>query len=292
MTEERSLTTARACQTIALVTPNYNTAAFIRETLDSVLDQRYPALEYVIVDGASTDGSQAIINDYRDRVHAVISEKDSGHADAINKGFARTSGAIMGWINSDDLLLPDSLVTIDAIFAAFPHVDWITGIPSTATGGVNGATTRIHARAGRNFTYGDFLAGDYRWLQQESTFWRRSLWERAGGRLNTELHLAVDFDLWMRFFRFAELKTVEAPLGAFRLREGQRSVVLRNVYMKEVRAIIQASKNEQSKSGAFKNDEALRRSGHANRLGRIGRRMNWPKRTPDISRDSFRAFLI
>jgi glycosyltransferase involved in cell wall biosynthesis len=142
-----------------------------------VLRQSYIGLEYVIVDGASTDRSVDIVRDYETALHAFISEPDQGHADAINKGFALTTGEIMGWINSDDILHDRSLETVAAIFDAHPEVEWITG-RSTHIGERPGdfKTSRMP-----NLTCADFLQGRYEWIQLESTFWRRSLWDRAGG---------------------------------------------------------------------------------------------------------------
>ena len=114
---------------ISIVTPNRNGETFLEKTLRSVIDQGYPNLEYIIADGASTDGSLSIIERYTDHFARVISEPDKGHTDAINKGFAASSGEIMGWIGSDDMLMPGSLAAIDDIFRKFPDVDWITGSP-------------------------------------------------------------------------------------------------------------------------------------------------------------------
>lgn len=277
----RSATTPH---TIALVTPNFNTAPFLSETIESVLQQGYPRLEYVIADGGSTDGSLEIIEPHREQLHALLSGPDAGHADAINRGFARTSGELMGWINSDDLLHDGALSTVDAIFSAFPEVEWITGIPTGASGGGGNGPTRIKIGTGRSFTYGDFLAGDYKWLQQESTFWRRSLWDRVGGELDTDLRLAVDFELWMRFFRHARPFTVEALLGAFRHREGQRSAVFSNDYFDEVDVVI-AREREAVQFGAVAvPQEQLKRSTSIVGRSRIVRRLRSTRFEPDISR--------
>jgi glycosyltransferase involved in cell wall biosynthesis len=280
-------------QTIALVTPNFNTSAYLAQTLESVLCQHYPALEYVVVDGGSTDGSIEIVERSADRLHAAIIEPDRGHADALNKGFARTSGGIMGWINSDDLLHRNALATVDAVFAAFPQVDWITGIPTTALGGgTEGAVTEFKVKGGRAFTYGDFLAGDFRWLQQESTFWRRSLWERAGGSLDTGFRLAVDFELWMRFFRHARLYTVEALIGAFRRREGQRSAVLLDDYLAEVGAVIERE-HDLLRSGAVTvPPESLERSTSGGLRTRIRQRLRPTPRHFDITRVQIETELL
>src|ERR1044071_7696025 len=112
---------------ITIVTPSYNQAAFLEETMLSVLDQGYPNLEYIVIDGGSTDGSVDIIRKHASRLSWWISEKDAGMYDAIQKGFARSSGQIMGWINSDDRHFQKSLFVIAEIFERIKEVDWILG---------------------------------------------------------------------------------------------------------------------------------------------------------------------
>lgn len=221
--------------TIALVTPNLNGEAFLRETLKSVLDQHYPSLEYVFVDGGSTDDSLRVAMEYSNSLSALISEPDEGHADALNKGFSRTSGEIMGWINSDDILLPGSLETVAALFSTHPEIHWITG----KIGTIRESGGRTTSKPPWRFRRQSVLRGAFAVLQQESTFWRRSLWERAGGRLETGLDLAIDFELWMRFSRHESVAMVEANLGSFRVRSGQRSQVFAASYRQEVRETIQ-----------------------------------------------------
>lgn len=225
--------------TLSIVTPNYNGADFLRETIESVLGQGYPALQYVIADGASTDGSRLIFEHYRDDLTAMISEPDNGHADAINKGFALTDGEIMGWINSDDILHPGCLSQVAQVFETHPEVEWLTGRPST----MNVRGEMEYVGGVRPWSRLRFLAGDHLWIQQESTFWRRSLWERAGGGLDTSFDVANDFELWARFFRHAPLYTVDRMLGCFRVRPGQRSVVSMTRYKREMRAILKRELN-------------------------------------------------
>lgn len=218
---------------ISLVTPNYNGEAFLDLTLRSVLSQNYDNLDYVLVDGASTDCSADIMRRYRDQVSDIIIEADDGHADALNKGFARTDGEIMGWINSDDVLLPGCLEIVGQIFNRFPDVQWITGLPSTCD--ETGNLTYVGPL--KPWSQARFLSGDHLWIQQESTFWRRSLWEQAGA-LDTQWKVANDFDLWARFFRHAPLHSVDTLLGCFRVRDGQRSVDHKALYMQEVDQIL------------------------------------------------------
>lgn len=221
--------------TVSIVTPNFNGAGYLRAAIESVLSQDYADLEYVLVDGGSEDGSGLILNAFRNRVSSVLIEPDDGHADALNKGFARTGGEIMGWINSDDVLHPGCLSRVAEIFQTYPEVEWITGRPSAmdAGGRIN------HAGDVRAWSQLRFLSGDHLWIQQESTFWRRSLWERAGGALDTTFALANDFELWARFFRHAPLYSVDLLLGCFRVRPGQRSVDQRAAYDREANRILQ-----------------------------------------------------
>src|ERR1035437_8512433 len=113
---------------ISLVTPSFNQAPFLEATIRSVLDQDYAALEYVIVDGGSTDGSVEIIRKYQGRLAYWCSEPDQGQYDAINKGFARSTGHIMAWINADDMFFPWTFQLVADVFSMFPDVSWITSL--------------------------------------------------------------------------------------------------------------------------------------------------------------------
>jgi glycosyltransferase involved in cell wall biosynthesis len=199
---------------VSIVTPSFNQRAYLEATLDSVLSQEYPGLEYVVVDGGSDDGSAAVIEERADRLSWWVSEADAGLYDALNKGFAHTSGEVMGWINSSDLHYPWTLQTVAEIFSQLPDVQWVMGMSSRFSG--SGGPRSV--RAGRFNVY-DVLAGDYRWIQQESVFWRRELWERAGGRLDDRLRRAADFELWLRFLRLAPLYHVETILGGWRVHD-------------------------------------------------------------------------
>lgn len=204
--------------TISIVTPSFNQATFLEETMASVLSQKYPRLEYVVIDGGSTDGSVEIIKKHVLALHYWVSEKDSGHAEAINKGFSHTSGEIMAWINSDDKYLPWTFEVVAEIFATFPQVNWICGFNSwwSSRGFMTAA-----ARNPKNIY--DYLLGNYRWIQQESVFWRRSLWERAGGRINPDFKLMVDGDLWSRFFLYDDLYSVDCILAGYRVHGANRA---------------------------------------------------------------------
>ena len=229
----------RPLPTISIVTPSFNQGQFVEEGIRSVLNQGYPQLEYVVIDGGSSDGSAEIIRQYEDRLTYWVSEPDQGQYDAINKGFAKTTGEIMAWLNSDDKYTPWTFSLVADIFSSYPEVDWITSVHpirwnergDAVAVDFTGGFSRPSFFKGANFPE----KGSYgrRWIQQESTFWRRSLWERAGGRLDTSLQLAGDFELWARFFQLSELCGIRALLGGFREHGNQLSVHRRSQYMNE-----------------------------------------------------------
>jgi glycosyltransferase involved in cell wall biosynthesis len=197
---------------ISLVTPVFNSAKYLEQTIRSVLAQQYPNLEYFIVDGGSTDGTLDIIRKYESQITAWISEPDNGMYDALNKGFARTSGEIMGWISATDQYHVGGLSVVGSVFRDLPDVAWITG---RATGfNDDGMTTVVLDLP--HWSRLRFLAGANRYIQQESTFWRRSLWEKAGARVDSSRRNGCDFELWVRFFRHARIYPVDALIGGYR----------------------------------------------------------------------------
>ena len=201
---------------ISIVTPNYNLGDYLERTIESVLSQNYPNLEYIIIDGGSTDHSVEIIKKYESRLSYWVSEKDQGLYDALQKGLQKSTGEVMGWINSDDMLHAGSLYVLADIFTHNKDVEWIQGHPTV----FDNQDRIVHQRAARSNKYkfylGDYMDGNF--IQQESTFWKRSLWNKAGEYVSTRYKLAGDFELWMRFFRYADLYNTPALIGGFRIR--------------------------------------------------------------------------
>jgi hypothetical protein len=238
---------------IALVTPCMNQAAFVGETIRSVLGQNYPRLEYAVVDGGSTDGSAEIIERHAGSLSWWCSEKDDGMYDALNKGFSRTNAEIMGWLNSDDLHFPWTLRTVGEIFGTFADVEWLSSLSVSAwnpEGNCIG-TTQIAGYSREAFDDGGYLPGGarhYGWIPQEGTFWRRSLWEKAGSRMDATRKLAGDFELWRRFFEHAELVGTPAPLGGFRVQPSQKSRAMTK-YLDEARSALVAADERTAHGG-------------------------------------------
>jgi Glycosyl transferase family 2 len=197
---------------ISIVTAVYNGESLLEDTLRSVLEQDYPDLEYIVVNDGSTDGTRDILRRYEHRLTRVIDQPNRGLYPALNAGFAECTGDILGWLNSSDMLHADGLRTVGAVFSTFPGVEWITGRPTRFDDAGTAVTLMPLARWSR----ARFLMGANRYIQQESTFWRRSLWERAGGEMSTAYRVEGDFELWVRFFRHARLHSVDAFIAGWR----------------------------------------------------------------------------
>jgi len=235
-------TQSKELPSIAVVTPTYNQADFLEKTMQSVLEQNYPGLQYVVVDGGSNDHTRDVIHKHENRLHDWISEPDKGQYDAVNKGFARTDADVMAYLNGDDLYTPSCLSVVGEVFAQFPEVQWITTLYPIVWDR-DGRAVRCSKHDGfskQGFYHGENLPGcawpAHGFIQQESTFWRRSLWEHVGGKIDASLQYAGDFDLWARFYKYAPLHGVEAPLGGFRVHGDQKTEVAMAGYLEEAKA--------------------------------------------------------
>lgn len=232
-----SVVDSKYLPTLSIVTPSYNQAAFLEECIDSVLSQGYPNLEYVIMDGGSTDGSVEIIKKYEKYLTYWQSRPDGGQYQAINKGFRHTRGEIMTWLNSDDKFHPLAFAKAASVFMTYAEVQWLTGRHNhwDTTGRLCWFDDHSQVLSRRKHLNGFF---DRPFIQQEGTFWRRSLWQASGGGVATGLELAADLELWMRFFRLTRLYVVDTLLAGFRVHENQKSALHNKRYYAEAQGII------------------------------------------------------
>jgi glycosyltransferase involved in cell wall biosynthesis len=203
---------------VSIVTPSYNQARYIEATIRSVLEQDYPAIEYIIVDGGSTDGAVEIIQRYSDRLGWWVSEKDRGQTDALNKGFAQAHGEILAWLNSDDLYYPGAISEAVAFLQSHPEAGMVYGDADL----VDASGALIGRFPARQTDYRRLRQG-YVHIPQQASFFRASLWRQVGP-LDPSFYFAMDYDLWVRLARLAPLVYHPRLWAAFRLHGEGKSV--------------------------------------------------------------------
>jgi glycosyltransferase involved in cell wall biosynthesis len=211
---------------ITVITPSFNQAEFIRETLESVLDQGYPDLEYFVADAGSTDGTLQILEEFAPRLSWWVSEKDRGQSHAINKGLARATGDVVAWLNSDDLYQPGALRAVGEAFRD-RNVEWVTG-----------SCVHLYPDGSTESLPPDASAPVSKWLwytrvSQPATFWRRSLHDRVG-YIDESLHFGMDKDLFVRFLlEGATPHVLNQDLATFRHHPASKTRAQRTRFYKD-----------------------------------------------------------
>jgi glycosyltransferase involved in cell wall biosynthesis len=203
----------------SIVTPSYNQAPYIEETIRSVLAQDTSQIEYLIVDGGSTDGTVEIIKKYEDKITWWASETDRGQTDAINKGFARAKGEILAWLNSDDTYEPGAVAAAVKYLQDHPSVGMVYGDCNyiNESGAVIG---RFHSAQ----TDYRLLRRGYTHIPQQTMFFRVELWKQLGP-LDPSFYFAMDYDLWTRIARRTEIRYVPQTWANFRLHTSGKSII-------------------------------------------------------------------
>ena len=202
---------------ISIVTPSFNQGKFLEDTLRSVVSQEYPHTEHIVLDGGSTDESVEIIRRYARHLQYWASAPDRGQAHAINMGLAMAKGEVLGWLNSDDTLLPGALATVGKTFAEHPEVDLVYG-DFIYTDVAGRPVRRRHVFS--SISYESLLYHDY--LGQPALFFRRSLYDKVGP-LDEALYYCLDWDLFLRMWRVCRPLHVPALLATYRLDHAAKS---------------------------------------------------------------------
>jgi glycosyltransferase involved in cell wall biosynthesis len=204
---------------VSIITPSFNQGQFLEDSIRSVLEQDYPDIEYIIVDGGSKDNSLEIIRKYEDRLAWWVSEKDRGHADALNKGFARATGEILAWLNSDDIYFPGAVAEAISVLRSQPAVGMVYGDADL----IDDAGETVGKFASRQTSYRQMLRGSVH-IPQATTFFRANIWRQVGP-LDLSLFFSFDYDLWVRISKVSQLLYVPKRWAKFRIHEAGKTIV-------------------------------------------------------------------
>jgi GT2 family glycosyltransferase len=212
---------------LTIVTPSYNQAPFIERTIASVLHQDYPSVEYIVMDGGSTDGTVEILERYSDRV-IWTSEKDGGQSDAINKGLRLATGDVVAFLNSDDTYAPGALRKVASYFSQNPATQWAYGkcrIIDEHDREIRRPITLYKNLLLRKYSYRKLLAENF--ISQPATFWRREVHDEVG-YLNEDEHYVMDYEFWLRLGRQYPAGVIGEYLASFRMYDSSKSGSLSN----------------------------------------------------------------
>jgi glycosyltransferase involved in cell wall biosynthesis len=216
---------------ISIVVPTYQQGHFIERTLLSILSQGYPNLELIVIDGGSTDATREIVERHRAHIAVFVSEKDKGQTDAIAKGFARATGEVITWMNSDDTYAPDALRTVGQFFADHPQHGFVYGNRDI----IDEDDKVIARRRQPDFHLGVMLYA-HMIVPQVAAFWRRSLYDQVGG-MDVALRFCMDHDLFIRLAQASTPVHLPQVLGNFRIHGDSKTSTLEHVRQAEDRLV-------------------------------------------------------
>ena len=239
---------------VSIVTPSYNQAAYLEDTLRSVLEQDYPNIEYLVVDGASTDGSLESIERYAPRLSWWVSEKDRGQAEAINKGLRRARGEFVAWLNSDDLYAQGAVTRAVAVLLTNSHLGMVFSDVFSID-----ANNEVF----NTMRYGDWNLLDlmsFHIIGQPGVFMRRSVLERAG-YLDPDYHYLLDHHLWLRMAALAPIRHVDEFFAAARFHAAAKNVAMATEFGREAFAIMDWMQAQPELASLFEDDERSIRAG-------------------------------
>lgn len=203
---------------VSIITPSFNQARYLEETIQSVLGQNYPRIEYIIIDGGSTDGSVEIIKKYEEKLAYWVSERDKGQTDAINKGFNRAKGEILAWLNSDDTYNPGAVDAAVHFLMQNPEY----ALVYSDCNYMDERGVKIGAFPAAQTDYQKLRRG-YVHIPQQTMFFRAKYWKQLGP-LDSSFYFAMDYDLWVRIAKQAPLKYLPGQAWAnFRIHTSSKT---------------------------------------------------------------------
>ncbi len=203
---------------VSIVTPSYNQGQFLEDTIRSVLEQDYENIEYIVIDGGSSDNSLEIIKKYSKQIAYYVSESDNGQTEAINKGFAKANGQILAWLNSDDTLEPGAIKEAVEFLQTHPEIGMVYGDANY----IDEFGNDIGRFPAAQTDYKRLRQG-YVHIPQQASFWRAELFEQVGP-LDENIYFAMDYDLWVRLAKISELKYHPRTWANFRLHSGAKTI--------------------------------------------------------------------
>lgn len=242
---------------VSIVTPSFNQAEYIEMTLQSVLRQEYEPIEYIVIDGASTDGSRDIIESYSDQLDYWISEPDQGQVDAINKGLRKATGEVVAWINSDDMYVAGAVQEAVNALRENPEVGMVYGDGIM----VDGTNKLLDLHTYRTYDALDLLCFDV--LLQPTVFMRREVLNNVG-LLSTDYHMVLDHDLWIRIAAERPILHVPSFWAVERTHEKAKTVAATGTFVEEAAILLQQAEKSSVLGGLIRaNDRRVRASLHA-----------------------------
>lgn len=222
---------------ISVITPSFNQGRFLEATILSVINQDYPNLEYILIDGGSTDNSLDIIKKYENKITYWISEKDSGQSHAVNKGLRVASGDILCWINSDDCLKPGTLNFVSQQFTSCAEPSWLVGSCEITDDAGKPTSCRIV----HDVSISNFIRWHINWFPQQSTFWTRGMLDLVGF-LDESLHYVMDYEFWWRMYTIRKPITTDKILSEYRYHDQGKCIACFENMLDEIKLVKQRFK--------------------------------------------------
>lgn len=251
---------------ISLVTPSYNQGHFIEETICSVLEQGYPDLQYIIIDGGSTDNTVEVIKKYEEHIDHWVSEPDKGQSDAINKGLTKCNGDVFNWLNSDDLLEPGTLSKIGSIFQREPKTEIVCGKEKAFRGEIENIEYENQSVYFPDNPVETLRSGHN---DQPATFLKMDV-VRKLAPVSTNLHYVMDMEWWWKYFLShdgSKVKKVDDYFALFRLHGDSKTVAMQGLFAKDVLAMLASALEQVTDPTPFLSDVLRLFSKHWSRTG-------------------------